>query len=195
MKNENYNVIIKTLDDRAMYKEIGRRLSEIDRSRYLSMWLVPLVSGLIILLLWLEFLQIPTLINVAVSVFGALMTYFYYRWAKQNTQLTHVFRKHAALLELRKNQQESLKAEISNEGPYSLIQQLSGISLAGVTTATGKQGKGSETTPPKTLAPEKPTWNKEKVEAAVYKVTIGLWILTIVLGLVKIYNPGSFTLI
>ncbi len=186
MKNENYNVIINTLDDRVMYKEISRRLSEMDRSRFRSMWLVPLVSGVFILLLWI--LHIPALINIVVSLFGAVITYFIFRWAKQNFQMTRAFRKHAALLESRKNQQENLPADQLNEGPYSIIESLSEktITLPHMShSPDGNEPPG----PPAAYA-----WSKEKAESAVYMATILLWLLTILLGVVKIYFP-AFALI
>lgn len=193
MKNENYNVIINTLDDRSMYKEISRRLSEIDRSRYRSMWLVPLASGLIILLLWLGILHIPTVISVLVSMFGAVITYFIFRWSKQNNELAQVFRKHAALLESRKNEQENLKAEKSNEGPYSLIHHMAELSFPGTITTGNSRING----PSSLNNSGQPglIWSKEKVESAVYQATILLWLLTFILGLVKIYLPSFYMII
>lgn len=182
MKNENYNVIIKTLDDRAMYKEIGRRLQELDRRRYWSMWAVPLLSAGIVLLLWLKNPLIPILISALVSLFGAVVTYFIFQWARVNHRLIETFHKHAALLEKRKNKQESYPAEILDEGPYSFMHYH-------LDPSPVEKGKAYWSD----MSPGASDMGKGQVasEKAIYMATIALWLLTLLFGIARFYVSGS----
>lgn len=188
MKNENFNVNIKTLDDQALYAEICRKIEEIERRRFRALWLVPFISGVLILLLWQN--VVPDLIMLLVSSFGALITLFIMHWEKYHIQMTHAFKKHAAILESRKTRQEKLDVADAFDGPYSMISQLQDPAIFSLPDHQNSYTTGSVNTD-KNPAVSGKGWSRDQAEVAVYYSTIILWVVTLLLGLVKLLIPSQ----
>ena len=188
MKNENFNVHLRTLDDQVLYREICKKIREIESVNFRLFLTVPLFSWGVILVLWLEYMKIPPVLTIISGVFGALITYFIFCWERQNKAACQIFRKHAAILERRKNRQEKINVQGPNEGPYTLINKMYRIS-----PEYDQEGFYS---PDKDMNAGKETrrlwsgWGKTEAETAVYLVTILFWILTVILGVIRIYVPS-----
>ncbi|MCK5207360.1 MAG: hypothetical protein KAQ79_05050 [Cyclobacteriaceae bacterium] len=192
MKSENFNVNIKTLDDQAMYREICKKIQETDSIRYKLIWIVPLFSGIGMIVLWLEILNIPYFIVVIAGLFGTMITSFIYIWEKQNIQVYRAFIKHAAILESRKNEQERIHSTDSDMGPFSLINKLVKPKLfekPELKIQLENQNTDDQQSINHSRNGINDGWGKVEAETAIYLSTIFLWLLMVIVGLIKIYFP------
>ena len=162
MKTENFNLHIYTLDDQTLYREIGRKIKESNTIGLKLLGLVPLVSGVCVVVLWSQSPYLPGVVMVLVGMFGALVTYFIFRWGKRNRQIYNVFKQYACILEAKKSEQEQEQEnELPGEkfnGPYSLLAEEGKPTLI-------KDRKGAK------------GWGKTEAESAIYTSTIILWLI------------------
>jgi hypothetical protein len=156
MKRENFNLIVNTLDDQTLYLEICRKIKETESISCKLLGLVPVISGLGIVTVWLfnERFSIWTL--VVIGLFGALITYSVFCWEKSNLLIGDIFRSYAEVLEARKAQMEdTLESTNALAGPYSLLRSKE---------------------KPQSLGNFK-KWGKVEAETAIYGATILFWLL------------------
>ena len=165
MKRENFNLIIHTLDDRALYLEICKKLKDMEAVSFKLLCLVPLFSGLSIVILCSLAEKFSSLLLILTAVFGALVTFFIFRWEKRNLQMRDIFRSYAEILETKKIQLESenLPHDAGMGGPYSLLRNRGKPML----WHAGESLKG---------------WGKTEAETAIYSTTILFWLLLPVLA-------------
>ncbi len=195
MKNENFNVNLRTLDDQALYREICQKIRETEETRFRLLWIVPLVSGVSVLIMWLEILKLPAMAITIGGFFGAAITWFIFRWGKRHIQFSIAFRKQAAVLEKRKKEQEDLNVPDDNAGPYSMINQLEKPGLLEkpyLTLRTDASGRavGKEIDVLMNSYSGNKGWGKTEAEIAIYLATILLWLITAIAGLLKEFLPG-----
>ena len=160
MKQENFNLNISTLDDKVLYREICKKIKDTDSISFKLLVLVPIVSVTSLMIFWSSLDDLPDFTLLLAGLFGALVTYFIFRWEKRNRQISKVFKQYACIMEARKMEQED-GSEPSNEkfnGPYSLL---------------ANDGKPS-------LLKDKNSdrgWGKSESENAVYITTMVLWLI------------------
>jgi hypothetical protein len=160
MKTENFNLNVNALDDKALYEEICKKIKETDAISFKLLGLVPSVSGGGIIILWTEAENLRDMMLVMTGLFGALITYFIYRWEKRNIQTCNTFKLCAEMIEIRKQLLEQSEENVKSviEGPYRLLRS---------------QGK------PKLLGESLSVrgWGKTEAETAIYSVTILFWLV------------------
>lgn len=166
MKSENFNLIVNTLDDRALYQEICKKIKVMDAIGFKLICLVPLFSGLSIITLYSLAEYFSSLILIFTGIFGAMITFFIFRWEKRNMQMSNIFRSYAEILEAKKikleNENQSL--EIIMGGPYSLLRSRNKPLLwNSVESLNG--------------------WGKLEAETAIYSTTLLYWLLLPILAL------------
>lgn len=160
MKSENFNLIIHPLDDKVLYQEICKKIKETDAISFKLLGMVPIFSGLGIVTLWSQHEALSCWIMSLSGLFGALITYFIFRWEKNNIQVSDTFRNYAEILEAKKVQLENDhdSSDITMAGPYSLLRSKDKPRLL---SAPGNS-KG---------------WGKAEAESAIYGATILFWLL------------------
>lgn len=159
MKQEYFNLNISTLDDKVLYREICKKIRETDAVSFKLLGLVPLVSGTGIIILWLEAGNLPFMVLIFSGLFGAMITFFIYRWEKRNIQTCITFREYACMMEAHKKELES--DDSGNEkpdGPYSLLHSKGKPHLSGKNTSNNG-------------------WGKSEAETAIYGSTMLFWLL------------------
>ena len=165
MKNENYNLNISTLDDKILYQEVCKKIKETDDISFKLLGLVPFVSGVGMVLLWTQAQNIPGPALIFVGIFGALVTYFIYRWERRNIQVCEIFKSFAAEMELRKQVMEmSDDLDMKPDGPYNWLSNQGKPTLSG-----GFSKKG---------------WGKTQAEMAIYGCTMLFWLLLPILVII-----------
>ena len=158
MKNENYNLNINTLDDKIMYQEVCKKIKETDDISFKLIGLVPLVSGAGMVTLWSQANNIPVPALIFIGIFGALVTYFIYRWERRNIQICETFKNFAAEMESRKQGLDASEdLEIKADGPYQWL--------------------NSQEKPTWRGRLDKKGWGKTQAEMAIYGCTILFWLL------------------
>jgi len=158
MKSKNFNLNISTLDDKVLYQEICKKIKETDAISFKLLGLVPFVSGAGIVVLWAEAARIPNLALVFAGIFGAVITYFIYRWERRNIQICETFKNYAAEIESRKqNLEQNDVPEGTQDGPYKWLSHQGKPTLAGSLSNKG--------------------WGKTEAEIAIYGCTILFWLL------------------
>ncbi len=160
MKSENFNFIVNSLDDKALYREICRRIKGSDAISFKLMVLVPLISLVAIMTICFFVQKMPPPLLVLTSVFGALITYFIFRWEKKNIFIGDTFRSYAEILESKKTQFEieNKKVDMTLAGPYSLLRSKGQFQLLSSLWNLKK-------------------WGKIEAETAIYGTTILFWLL------------------
>ncbi len=159
MKQENYNLNINTLDDKVIYQEICKKITETDAISFKLLGLVPTASWVAVTISWFESHQFSFWGLLLLGLFGAWVTYFIYRWERRNIQVCNTFREYARIMEAKKMAEES--AESLNgalNGPYSLLKTKNKPNISGRPTSS----KG---------------WGKTEAETAIYFITILLWLI------------------
>jgi len=166
MKRENLNLIIKTLDDQTLYHEVCRKIREINAVSFKLLCLVPVFSGLTILTLSFLAEKFSNLTLILVGLFGAMITFFIFRWEKRNMQMRDIFRSYAEILETKKTEleNENQSIDVFTGGPYSLLR---------------RQNKPMLWDSMEILK----RWGKTEAETAIYIATILFWLLLPVLVL------------
>ncbi len=169
MRRDNYNLIINALDDKALYREICKKIKDTDAISFKLMCSVPILSGLCIITLYLMGERLSVWIIIFTGLFGALITYFIFRWEKRNIQMNDTFKSFAEILEAKKIQMEHdvLHMDAVRAGPYSLLRSKEKPRLWRVL----KQLQG---------------WGKTEAETAIYGATLIFWLLLPLLILLNI---------
>ena len=166
MKRENFNLIINTLDDRALYHEICRKIREINATSFRLLCQIPIFSGLSVLTLCSLAENFSSLTLVMTGLFGAMITLFIFRWHKRNIQIENIFRGYAEILEAKKieMENENQSDQTFTGGPYSML---------------GHQDRPKDLD----LFQSLNRWGRTEAETAVYSATIIFWLLLPVLVL------------
>jgi hypothetical protein len=166
MKSENFNLIINALDDKALYQEICKKIKDTDAISFRLLGWVPLLSGLSILTLCSMSELLSFWLLMLTGIFGALISYFIFRWEKRNRQMNDTFRSYAEILEAKKIQLENddLQFVVALAGPYSLLRSKEKPRL----WISLNQIQG---------------WGKTEAESAIYGTTILFWLLLPLLAL------------
>lgn len=160
MKSENFNLIINALDDKVLYQEICKKIKDTEAISFRLLVWVPLLSGLGMLILCTMSEKLPSWLMIVIGLFGAMITYFIFRWEKRNMQMNDTFRSYAEILEVKKIQLEhdNPPFDMSLAGPYSLLRSKDKPRLWH--SMEHLQG-----------------WGKSEAETAIYSTTILFWLL------------------
>ncbi len=167
MKNENFNFIVNSLDDKALYQEICKKIKDTDAISFKLLGLVPLVSGLGVLVIWSLVEKMSPWILLLTGLFGALITFFIFHWELKNLQISDTFRRYAEILEAKKVQleNENIPSDSAMAGPFTLLRSKDKPQLLSLKNLKG--------------------WDKKKAEIAIYGTTIVFWLLLSLLVLLN----------
>ena len=160
MKSENFNFIVHSLDDKALYAEICKKIKDTNAMSFKLMGLVPLLSVVCMMILCFFAEKLPPSLLVLTCLYGSLVTYFIFRWEKRNMFISDIFKSYAEILETRKTQFEieNQQLDMTLAGPYSLLRSKDESRLL----TSLKPLKG---------------WGKKEAETAMYGITIMCWLL------------------